>query len=293
MLAVVTCSEYPNLTGDDTPLVVSELKRQGINTEVVVWDDDDVDWECFSAAIVRSTWDYSHRHPEFLTWIDRIHPHTQVWNPPEVMKWNSHKRYLLDLQAQGVPILPTEWLPVGSSVDLVRVMGERQWGKVVIKPAVSANARHTIVVNRAQVSEGQAHLERWLPEREMMVQVFEPSIVQEGERSLIYIADEFTHAVVKTPATGDYRIQESYGGQARLTTPTPNELDIARTVLDAIGQPLLYARVDLIGSGDCAAVIEVELVEPSLYLQYIPELIPQTVTKMVAFLQARGVELKI
>lgn len=289
MLAIVTCSDYPNLTGDDTPLVVSELRRQGINTEVVVWDTFEVDWGNFSAAIVRSTWDYSHRHPEFLTWIDRIQSKTQVWNPSEVMKWNSHKHYLRDLQAQGVSVLPTEWQAVGSSVDLVRLMERRQWDKVVIKPAVSANARRTVVVDQGQVSEGQAHLDRWLPEREMMVQAFEPSIVKEGERSLIFIANEFTHAVVKTPAAGDYRIQESYGGTARLTTPTPAELEIARAVLSAIGQPLLYARVDVIGCGDRLAVIEVELVEPSLYLQYIPERVPQVVTQMMAFLQARGI----
>ena len=291
MLAVVTCSEYPNLTGDDTPLVVSELKRWGVNTEFVVWDNSDVNWARFPAAMVRSTWDYSHRHHEFLTWIDPIRSNTQVWNPPEVMKWNSHKHYLLDLQAQGIPILPTEWLPAGSSVDLVRVMEQWQWEKVVIKPAVSANARCTIVVDRAQVRAGQARLEQWLPVREMMVQAFEPSIADEGERSLIFIVGEFTHAVVKTPAAGDYRIQESYGGKARLTTPTSEELAIAKQVLHAIGQPLLYARVDLIGCCDRLAVIEVELVEPSLYLQYATELLPQVVAKMVVFLQARGIDL--
>ncbi|MGK7913213.1 MAG: RimK family alpha-L-glutamate ligase [Synechococcus sp.] len=291
MLAVVTCSDYPNLTGDDTPLVVSELQDCGVNTEAVVWDASNVDWHSFSAVIVRSAWDYSYRHLEFLTWIDRIHSTTQVWNPPEIMKWNSHKRYLLDLQAKGVPILPTEWLPLGRSADLVRILEQRKWDTVVIKPAVSANARRTIVVNREQVHTGQAHLERWLPERDMMVQAFEPSIVEKGERSLIFIADEFTHAVVKQPAAGDYRIQESYGGTARLTTPTPAELKIARTVLDAIGQPLLYARIDLIGQSDRVAAIEVELVEPSLYLQYVPELIPEVVAKMVAFLQARGIDL--
>ncbi|MEM9567554.1 MAG: hypothetical protein AAF974_04545 [Cyanobacteria bacterium P01_E01_bin.34] len=290
MLAVVTCSEYPNLTGDDTPLVVSELLDRGVNTEVVAWDDDDVDWGRFSAAIVRSAWDYSHRHQEFLTWLDRIHIQTQVWNPPEVMKWNSHKHYLLDLQAQGVPILPTKWLPVGGSVDLARVMEQWQWDKVVIKPVVSANARRTIMVTRAQVSEGQAHLERWLPEREMMVQAFEPSVVDRGERSLIFVADEFTHAVVKTPRAGDYRIQESYGGQARLTTPASDELELAESVLDVIDRPLLYARVDLIGSGDRLAVIEVELMEPSLYLQYVPEMVPQVVAKILVFLQANGID---
>ena len=291
VLAIVSCSDYPNLTGDDTPQVVSELRRQGVNTEVVVWDSLDVKWERFAAAILRSAWDYSHRHDEFLTWLDRISLQTQLWNPPQIVKWNTDKHYLLDLQRSGIPVLPTEWIPTGGAVDLEQLMAHRQWNTVVIKPAISANARRTVVVGRTQVGAGQAHLVKWLPERDMMVQEFELSIIDQGERSLIFIADEFNHAVVKTPASGDYRIQESFGGKARSIAPTPEEKSLAQQVLDAIGQPLLYARVDIIGSGDRLAVIEIELAEPSLYLQYVPKLVPQSVSKMMAFLEARGIDL--
>ena len=291
VLAVVTCSDYPNLTGDDTPLVVSELRSQGVNTEVVVWDSQEVRWDRFSAAIVRSTWDYSQRRDEYLTWIDRISRQTQLWNPAQVLTWNTHKHYLRDLKAQGIPVLPTEWLLAGDCANLADIMERWQWQKVVIKPAVSANSRRTIVVTHDRLAEGQVHLERYLPERDMMVQKYEPSIVDLGERSLIFIAGEFSHSVVKTPAAGDYRIQSSFGGQARPIVPTPEDLALAQAVLATVSQPLLYARVDVVGEGETLAAIEVELAEPSLYLEYVPELIPKAIARMVTFLESEGVVL--
>jgi hypothetical protein len=287
-LALATCSDYPHLVEDDTPLLLEGLRRQGVAAEAVVWDDPTVDWSAFSAAIVRSTWDYSYRREEFLAWVDRVSTSTQLWNPPDVVRWNSHKRYLKELADLGIPSIPTAWLDRGDAVDLPLLMEQQGWDEVVIKPTVNAGARETLRVNRTQVATGQAHLDRLLPQREMAVQPFLPSILTEGELSLVFLAGEFSHAICKRPAPRDYRIQKKFGGSKVVVTPTAAACRVAEQTLAAIAHPLLYSRVDLVRDRHRWCVIELEAIEPSLYLLQVPNQLETAIAALLGFMQRQS-----
>src|SRR5207248_10238751 len=135
-----------------------------------VWDDPGVDWHGIKVSVVRSTWDYHHRLDEFLAWAERVATLTRLWNPVEVLRWNTHKSYLRDLAARGVPVVPTILLEAGSTVDLATLLARAGWQEAVIKPAVSASAHETIRASLEGLAEGQAHVNRLLPAHDLLVQ---------------------------------------------------------------------------------------------------------------------------
>jgi glutathione synthase/RimK-type ligase-like ATP-grasp enzyme len=214
--------------------------------------------------VLRSTWNYFAHHQPFLAWAERCAALTPLWNPPPVIRWNSHKGYLRALEAAGLPVVPTRLYPRGATASLEEAAGDR--ARVVIKPAVSAGSFCTIRVGRDEFSRGQAFLEAALVERDMLVQPYFPSVEAHGERSLIWIDGAFTHEIRKAARfTGD---QERISAAAELGRP---ELAVAEQVLAAAPGPLLYARVDL--ARDEAGkphLMELELIEPSLFFAAHP-----------------------
>ena len=199
-VALVTSSEFPKLSQDDQ-LLLTALVERGLNAVPAVWDDPGVDWSSFAMCVLRSTRDYHHRLQEFLSWVEHVATVTSLWNPLEVVRWNTHKSYLRDLEQRGVPIVPTVWLAAGTQADLRRLMAAEGWRRVVVKPVVSASAHETILVSEESLDKGQGHIERLLPTTDLMVQPFIESVRGEGERSLMFIDGEFTHAaILKRPA---------------------------------------------------------------------------------------------
>lgn len=268
-VALVTCAELPELPDDDGYLRQA-LARRDIDARPMIWDEPALDWSQFRLSVLRSPWDYSLRYDEFLAWLDRVSPKTHLLNPPDVVRWNSHKRYLIELGDRGIATMSTHWLAAGTQVNLYELMGDRGWSEVVIKPAVSANSRKTVRCDRPEV--GQTHLDTFLPQHDMMVQPYLPSIETAGERSLMFVNRRFAHAICKRPAAGDYRVQEEYGGRFEFAIPSAAELDLAERALAAVPFPLLYARVDVVsGEDDEPLLIELELVEPSLYFAAAPK----------------------
>ncbi len=242
------------------------------------WDDPSVDWSSFGAAWIRSTWDYTGRSDEFLTWTARVAALTRLWNPAEVVAWNSHKSYLLELAAAGVAVVPTEPVAAGTAVDLVALMDDRGWDEVVVKPAVGAGAVGAERVPRSRARAWtEADRARTAPDRLVQPLVVE---VADGEVSLLVVEGRLTHAVRKVPAPGDFRVHAHLGGRELAHEPTPAERDLARAVLavDALadgplasgGEPLLYARVDCVTTAQGPQLMELELIEPSLFLPLAP-----------------------
>jgi hypothetical protein len=235
-----------------------------VPAETRAWDDPTVDWSRARAAILRSTWNYVARYPAFMAWAERCAAVTRLWNPLPVIRWNSHKRYLLELAAAGIPVVPTHLAAQGTTVSLAEVAAS--WPEVVIKPAISAGSFATIRVARPDFAGGQAHLDALLPERDMFIQPYFPSVETRGERALIWIDGAFTHQIRK---------RSRFSGEAEYTSPPlppdPDDLVVAQQVLAAAPRPLLYARVDL--AHDPAGrphLMELELMEPSLYFTGIP-----------------------
>lgn len=270
-VALVTCAEFPVLPVDDH-LLAEELRRRGLRAEPVVWDDSGFDWSQPKVCVLRSTWDYTTRLAEFLTWAERVATVTALWNPWEVIRWNTHKSYLRSLAEAGVAVAPTVWLETGSSADLPGLMAEHGWTDAVVKPVVALSARETIRVSAHAPTEAQSHLDRVLAKEAVMVQPFFEAVESEGELSLLFIQGEFTHAIRKRPAPGDFRVQHEYGGREERVEPSGEELALGQAALRAAGFETLYARVDVMrGNGGQLCLMELELVEPSLFFGHAPE----------------------
>ena len=244
------------------------LDKAGVASRVEAWTSD-VDWADASLVVVRSTWDYSENHARFLEWVEAVARRSEIWNPPDVLVWNSHKRYLLDLASAGVRLPATSLVDAGASSDKrSRVLADFE-GEVVIKPAVSGGARGTIrAASRSTLAA--EHLARLGESNDMLVQSFEASILKEGEVSLVYFGGIFSHAVRKIPAAGDFRVQSQFGGRVLRHEPSVEQLDLAARALSATPAPTAYARVDLVESPEGPALMELEVVEPELFVRIEP-----------------------
>ena len=226
-----------------------------------VWDDPSVDWAAFDAVVIRSTWDYPTRLPEFLAWLDRLP--VPVHNPSEVLRTNADKCYLKALREAGVPTVPTLWLAPGARLGAA--MAAVGWPEAVVKPVVSAGARET---RRVRIEEALAR-DLCAPDEPCMLQPFWELVAERGEWSLLYFGGRYSHAVRKRPAPRDFRVQEMFGGVTTSERPPSRVRAAAEAVIAAAG-PLAYARVDLFDTDEGPQVVEVELIEPCLFLGYDP-----------------------
>jgi glutathione synthase/RimK-type ligase-like ATP-grasp enzyme len=195
--------------------------------------------------------------------------HIPVHNSAALVAWNTDKRYLAELQTKGIAIPQTRWLEPGASVDLPTLLHEHACSEVVVKPAISMNGDDTFRVRRSEAHSHQARLDALLLDRSVMVQAFVPEILSDGEVSLIYFAGRFSHAVVKRPRAGEFRIQEEHGGTHRPYSPAPALLRDGERVLAQLPEVPLYARVDGVCSDGRFLLLELEVIDPSLFLRSV------------------------
>lgn len=270
-VALVTCRSLPDLTDDDR-LLPPALAAVGAAAEAVVWDEPAVAWERFDRLVLRSVWDYHLRPDEFTAWLAaRAHDGGAMWNPAALARWNLHKSYLRALAEVGIATVETEWLARGSSVALSERMDARGWDDVVVKPAVSASAHRTFRTARADARARQANLDAILAGGDALLQPFAPEVTGEGEWSLLFFGGAFSHAVRKRPAPSDFRVQEEFGGHAETSDPGAAVIAQASAALAAAPGPTAYARVDGIVRDGGFVLMELELIEPVLYLARHPE----------------------
>jgi glutathione synthase/RimK-type ligase-like ATP-grasp enzyme len=269
-IALVTCSEYPNLHDDDRAMLPA-LARVGLTAEPVSWDAP-IDWSSYDLVVLRSTWDYVGRLAEFERWLDTLERSgVRVMNPLPTLRWNLRKTYLRELAEHGAPVVETHWISKGSTESLERVLDLHGWSEAVVKPAISAGGHDTHRVGRAKAGALQPIVEALAQRGEVMVQPFIGEIVERGEQSLLYFNRFFSHAIEKRPAAGEFRVQFTFGGTAAPISPDKKMCEVAERVLQQVPGPLLYARVDLVRTGDQVLVNEIELLEPMLYFLYAPE----------------------
>jgi hypothetical protein len=268
-VALVTCAAHPALYGEERALVPM-LHDRGIAAEAAVWDDKGIDWARFDAVVLRSVWDYFLRYDEFSAWLARVERVSRVWNSPSLVRWNMDKRYLRELDERGVRIVPTVFCEPGVPANLAAIVRERGWEHAVLKPAVSGTAYRTHRVDAACAETHQGELDDILRRSSALVQPFVPEIQTEGEWSLVYFDGAFSHAVLKVPARGDYRVQADFGGAFGLATPPAWMLAQASHVLDALPEAPAYARIDGVRRGEDFLLMEAELVEPYLFMAAAP-----------------------
>lgn len=270
-ICLVTCRRVPQLAEDDRPLHQA-LQKAGWPVDIAVWDDPDVPWSTYRAVILRSTWDYHLRPAEFRSWLHACEEAgIRLWNPPGLMQWNLHKAYLQELANNGLPTVPTEFLRCGQSCDLERLLDARGWSDAVVKPAISATAHQTFRTSSATAKIDNPRLESYLASADFIVQPFVPEIESAGEISFLFFGGRYSHAVLKKARQGDFRVQSDFGGSATLITPDARLLAQAHRIAEAIPEPWLYARIDVVNCGGQLVVMEVELIEPQLFLLLFEE----------------------
>ncbi len=259
-LAIATCSSLPAWEVDDRPFH-ADLVERGVAFEQIVWDRPDARWDAFDACLIRTTWDYQERRDDFVAWAERV---PRLWNPAPVVRWNTHKSYLRELESKGVRIVPTVWLDRGTRADVRLLL---RWPRGFVKPCVGSTARETLRFDDPAVA--QRHVDRLLPREDLMLQPYLARVESDGEFSAIFIDGEMTHAVRKIPVAGDYRVQDDFGAKDEPWRPTAEEQVLARRVVEAAPPDLLYARVDFLrDDGGALCVTELELVEPSLFFRH-------------------------
>jgi glutathione synthase/RimK-type ligase-like ATP-grasp enzyme len=265
-ICFVTCKNEPLLAEDDR-LLASYLLTKKIKVSPAIWDDENVQWQAYDAVVLRSMWDYHTRIDEFNMWLDKITAlGCQVLNPVTVVMQNQNKKYLVNLAAKGVLVPPCNYYAKGSSENLAQIMQTNNWNKVVVKPAVSGGAFDTWMVDMANAELNQLRFNEMLQARDVIVQQFMEQIVSEGELSLLFFNKKFSHAILKKAKAGDFRIQQKYGGTNVAVHPDEKVVEGALKLLNTINEPLLYARVDGILTADGFYLMELELIEPALFI---------------------------
>ncbi len=282
-VALVTAAAARALDEDMLPLLAALAARDLVACDAV-WDDPEVDWRRFAAVVVRSTWDYFSRRDEFLAWARRVAAVSRLHNPVEVLEWTTDKRYLRDLERASVPVVPTVFREPGQAADLAE-LGEAD---LIVKPAVSAGSNDTARYRRGERAAAEAHVRSLLAQgRTAMAQPYQSAVDEHGETALVHFDGAFSHAIRKSAIfAGDQEGPEGpaiVGGLFAREEIAPREpsaaerrvaeaaLAAAAARLPAVRQPLLYARVDLVPRPDgTPAVLELELCEPSVFLDHSP-----------------------
>lgn len=261
-LCLLTLEDRTGFVIDDA-LAIEELRARGHEVDEVPWSRPGVEWSRYALVVVRTPWDYTLRPDAFLQVLARIEAQAPLENPRPVIEWNLRKTYLRDLEARGVRVVPTTW---GRGAEALLAL--RPSSPIVVKPIVGANARDTFVIDGRTSDAELARVAALYREREWMVQPFVRSVIEEGEHSLVYFGGVFSHAIVKTPKAGDFRVQEEHGGTIRATEPPPDVRAAADRVIALLSPGLLQARIDLVRLEDgTPALMEAELIEPSLYFR--------------------------
>lgn len=266
-LAFLSTEDLTDFVCDDA-LAVDRFDSEGVEVHTHAWQSP-TDWAAYDAVLIRSTWDY-HRHPEpFLDVLRGIDKQATLLNPLEVVQWNMHKRYLLDLQAQGVSIVPTRLTRGLVPATLDRWRQDLDATELIIKPAIGASADDTFRLPQDLPDTALGEICGRFEGREALVQPFLQSIEDQGEFSLFFFGGALSHSIQKVPKRGDFRVQEEHGGDIRaLPYPDADLVQAAQAAIECVPQRLLYARVDLVRDAEGSPrLMELELIEPGLYFR--------------------------
>ena len=259
-----------NILSDDN-LLITALAARGLSAVRIDWARDDVDWSAFRVAVFRTTWDYFDRFAEFTAWLEQAEPLVGLCNPGPLVRWNLDKHYLRDLATRDVPVVPSRFLEQGQPASLADLLRETGWSQAVVKPCVSGAARHTYRVDDSTADRVQGVLDPLLARESFLLQPFVADVVITGEDTLVAIAGRVTHGLRKQVKPGDFRVQDDHGGTVHALEPTAEQVALAERALAACDTLPAYGRVDMVRLHDGSlAVMELELIEPELWLRLHP-----------------------
>lgn len=269
-IALVTCQslgDYTTNADSEDERLYRFLAEKGHHISFQVWDDEQVDWTAFDTLIIKSPWDYFDKISAFYTWLNKVEAlGCRVLNPVKVLRWNADKVYFRDMQTQGVTIVPTVWLEQGSAFDPDSVFEAIGQEKIIVKPRVSGAAKNTLAISRAEADSYTERINALLQEEPFLAQPFLEEIKTQGEWSFIFFNGRYSHAVLKKAKSGDFRVQHFFGGSVHTPTPPAALLHTATSIVNQFAQGCLYARVDGVELNGELVLMELELIEPFLFL---------------------------
>ena len=270
-VALATASALADLWAGDR-LFLDELRRRGYEAAPRTWDDKGVDWGAWDLVVIRSCWDYHLKIERFRSWIaDLERAGVRLVNPPDVLRWNMHKGYLLEVARAGGRIPATRLVSKGSPRSLGDELRHAGWSSAVIKPAISASGHSTRLIDGQPRDEDERAYEEMRTNGDVLLQVYVPEVRQHGEWSLVFFEGRYSHAALKRAAPGEFRVHIEWGGTVERSEPPPALVREAQAVIDALDLGATYARVDGTEVDGHLVVMELELIEPELFFDCHPD----------------------
>jgi glutathione synthase/RimK-type ligase-like ATP-grasp enzyme len=266
-IALVSSKDHPELFGGEK-LLPPVLRHLGHEVDVCIWDAPEVQWQSYDAVVIRCPWDYYEKLPQFLAWLDTLAAgKVRVINDIDTLRWNLNKAYLFELAQAGLPVIPTQLVARSDQRSLQQIFDAIQSKEIVIKPVQSAGAWRTLRINQNNLADAELNFSAWRQEQDFLVQAFMPEIVAAGEWSLIYFDGQFSHALIKRAKDGDFRVQSEHGGTVLKADAPENICAQAFKILHFLPKMPCYARVDGVVRDGAFLLMELELLEPELFLE--------------------------
>ncbi len=267
-VALVTYNELPNLVDGDN-LLIDPFKTQGVEVVAAPWDKPDIKWGNFNIVILRSCWNYIDKFKEFTTWLDDLEKNkVNLWNPVQIIKWNSNKKYLLDLEKKGASIIPTKIFNKNNIKEIPEYLDSLEiYETIIIKPVIGNRSLNVVKINKNKFDINNVEFVNLINGTEVLIQPFLKEIEKDGEFSFVFFNKKYSHAMVKKPKQGEYRTHPDFGGIEYKFNPPENLIRQAEIILNNIESPLLYARVDGICVNGKLLLMELELIEPYLFFE--------------------------
>ena len=267
-VALATAAHLPHGSEDDQVLI-TRMRAAGLAPTPVIWDAD-TDWTAFDAVIVRSVWDYHLKYARFLEWVDALdRAPLAVHNNPAVLRWNSDKRYMLELEQRGVRITRSRVVTRDDHISLEDILNSTGWRNVVIKPTVSSTGYETWFARAPCTSQDEQRFATQKTSMHVLVQEFAEG-VRAGELSFVFLSHSYSHCVLKRAAGAEFRVHVEHGGSVQLHRPPAAQIEWAQRVMQAVPHPWTYARVDAVPEGDGLVLMELELLDPELFFKHEP-----------------------
>ncbi|RLJ80925.1 ATP-grasp domain-containing protein [Pedobacter alluvionis] len=248
------------------------LKEKGLKIEKVIWNDRNINWEDYSLAILKSPWDYFDLIEEFYHWLDHLEAKkVKLLNPIDVVRWNANKQYLQEIEAAGLKITPGFFIQNQESVNLEYFFEKFNTNKLIVKPCVSGGAKNTFKVTADNVNEVNQKLNLLIQNEDFIIQPFLPEILESGEWSFIFFNGLYSHSLIKKAKPGDFRVQPAHGGSVHPQRPGEELIATAQQYVTLFAKDCLYARVDGTFVNGEFLLMELELIEPFLFLNTAPQ----------------------
>jgi glutathione synthase/RimK-type ligase-like ATP-grasp enzyme len=254
------------VTENEDEKLLRFLQEKGLDISFVVWNAPEVNWQQYDVAIIKSPWDYHDQIAAFYTWLKATaQSGVRLLNPVDMMIWNSNKKYLIEIADAGLPVIPSRLIKQGESPDWSEFFTLWNTDKIVVKPCVSAGAKNTILLKREEIATKREELTTLLQAEDFLAQPYLDEI-EEGEWSFVFFGGQFSHVLLKTPKPGDFRVQHYHGGTFSQAATTDTYIDRAKAYVDRFGAGSLYVRVDGVMKENEFYLMELEMIEPYLYL---------------------------